>query len=134
MNSYARRYMPTHPNATAQGHVFVHVLVSEAALGRTLPKGAHVHHVDGNHRNNANANLVICQDAAYHKLLHVRARIVRAGGDPNTQKICSACQLVKDLDQFNARAGHSTGRQNNCRECSKVAFAEFHARRKGRAA
>jgi hypothetical protein len=26
---------------------------------------------------------VICQDRAYHMLLHMRERIVRAGGDPN---------------------------------------------------
>lgn len=90
--------------------------------------------IDGDHLNNANSNLVICQDAAYHKLLHVRTRIVKAGGNPNTEKICCACQQVKSLDDFNARRAHSTGRQNICRECAKAAFRAWEQRRKGRAA
>lgn len=133
MKSYARKYLPNHPSATAQGHVPVHILAAEKALGRQLPAGAHVHHVDGNHLNNANSNLVICQDAAYHKLLHVRTRIVRAGGNPNTEKICSVCGAVKRLDSFNRSSSHSTGRQNICRECSKAAFAEWERARKGAA-
>lgn len=51
-----------------------HVRVAEAALGKPLPKGAEVHHVNGNGRDNRNCNLVICQDRAYHKLLHKLAR------------------------------------------------------------
>lgn len=42
------------------------------ALGRPLPKGSELHHVDGSHR--ADASLVICQDRAYHNLLHARTR------------------------------------------------------------
>lgn len=43
-------------------------------LGYALPRKAQVHHVDENPRNNANTNLVVCEDAAYHKLLHRRMR------------------------------------------------------------
>ena len=128
MKTYARTYMPDHPQATPQGHVYQHVLIAERALGGHLPPGSEVHHVDENHRNNANRNLVVCQDKAYHKLLHVRARIVRAGGDPNLQKICSRCGDVKVLDEFNVRRSHSSGRQNICRACSKAAFSEWSAR------
>jgi hypothetical protein len=60
-----------------------HVHIAERALGKELPKGAEVHHVDGNGRNNANRNLVICQDASYHRLLHRRAKALRELGDAN---------------------------------------------------
>jgi HNH endonuclease len=59
---------------TSRGRVGLHVLVAEKALGKPLPKGAIVHHVDGNTLNNAPSNLVICQDQAYHCLLHKRQR------------------------------------------------------------
>src|SRR6266487_382366 len=51
-------------------HIDVHRLRAEAALGHALPVGAVVHHADGSLRDDA--PLVICQDTAYHKLLHRR--------------------------------------------------------------
>lgn len=53
-----------------------HVLLAEKALGKQLPKGAVVHHVDGNGTNNDTNNLVICQDQNYHLLLHRRAEML----------------------------------------------------------
>jgi len=87
--------------------------------GRRLPRGAEVHHVDENPRNNTRRNLVICESKRYHKLLHVRARILRAGGDPNSQRICGMCHALKPLDAFWAMsANKSTGRQSRCKECA----------------
>ena len=80
-----------------RGIVKTHIAIAEAALGRPLPDGAEVHHVDHNKRNNVPSNLVICQDKAYHLFLHVRARVVRAGGDPNTQRICHRCRHVVNM-------------------------------------
>lgn len=67
----------------------LHVERAERALGRPLPKGTIVHHADGT--KDDHAPLVICQDQAYHLLLHRRMRIVRAGGNPNTDSICRTC-------------------------------------------
>lgn len=41
---------------------YVHILVAEKALGRTLPKGAEVHHVNEDRADNRNTNLVICEN------------------------------------------------------------------------
>jgi len=60
--------------------VLRHILVAERALGKRLPKGAVVHHVDGDRRNDSNDNLVICPSAAYHQLIHVRTRALEACG------------------------------------------------------
>ena len=72
-----------------------HILIAEKALGHYLPEGAIVHHVDLDKTHNANTNLVICEDHRYHALLHVRSRVVRAGGDPNTQKVCMVCETLR---------------------------------------
>jgi len=89
-------------------------------LGHALPARAHVHHVDGNGRNNAHTNLVICEDLAYHKLLHYRTKVRAFGGNPNTEKWCGDCHQIRLLTAFNVMRGNkSTGRQSVCRECSK---------------
>jgi hypothetical protein len=67
----------------------LHVQIAAAALGRTLPRGAEVHHVNGDKWDNRHSNLVICQDRAYHALLHRNLRILRAGGDPFRDSHCS---------------------------------------------
>lgn len=84
-----------------QGTKRVHVIRAERALGKPLPIGAEVHHADGSIR--ADAPLVICQDKAYHRLLHARMRVVRAGGNPDTQAVCSRCGQPKDLSDFYVR-------------------------------
>jgi hypothetical protein len=113
----------------------VHIVKAELALGRRLPCGAVVHHVDGDKWNNANANLVICQDVAYHALLHRRTRIVKAGGDPNRQRICCHCRRVLDTSCFSVRAtkvGRRDGYKNQCRGCMSKRAGEYYERR-GRA-
>jgi hypothetical protein len=55
-----------------------HILIAEKALGRRLPNGAVVHHVDEDKSNDSNRNLVICENQSYHLLLHARIRALRA--------------------------------------------------------
>ena len=68
-----------------------HIHVAERILGRKLPKGAIVHHIDGNRRNNEPRNLVICPSQAYHKLLHNRMNAM-ALGFPAEWRMCHICK------------------------------------------
>ena len=69
---------------------YEHVLVVERALGKPLPDGVEIHHVDGDGHNNHPSNLVICPDRAYHQLLHYRTRAHEASGNAGWLK-CVRC-------------------------------------------
>lgn len=77
----------------------LHLVRAEAALGHPLPPKAIVHHVDED-PSNPNARLVICPNQKYHFLLHVRMRVKQAGGDPNRDRICAYCGVVKPMSEF----------------------------------
>lgn len=107
-----------------RGYAFEHLIIATNALGRRLPKGAEVHHVDNNGLNNARTNLVICQDRAYHKLLHIRAHVRACGGDPNTQRICGNCGQPKAFAQFNrSRIQVNDGLTRTCKPCARALAA-----------
>ncbi len=60
------RYAPGRKRTT------LHRRRAEKALGKPLPRGAEVHHLDGT--KDDNTPLVICQDRSYHMFLHKRMR------------------------------------------------------------
>ena len=93
-----------------------HVHVAERVLGKQLPDGAIVHHVDGDGTNNATTNLVICPSEQYHQLLHLRQRAFEACGNPEWRK-CPFCKqwgnplemiVVGDVPHRNKRYCHRT--------------------------
>lgn len=108
-HSYVEHIMKTRrPNGTGgitkAGYVHIlkhgkyqyeHVMVAEKALGRPLPKGAKVHHIDENRTNNTNSNLVICPSQSYHALLHQRMNALKAGAAPH-YKPCRFCGVYDD--------------------------------------
>lgn len=54
---------------------YEHIYLAEKALGRSLPSGAQVHHMNEVPWDNYTpCNLVICPDQEYHQLLHKRTR------------------------------------------------------------
>ena len=109
-NGYVLVSRPDHPRAN-QGYILEHVAMAEAALGRYLPSGAEVHHVDENKSNNVPGNLVICENRAYHALLHKRARALAACGNPAAHRCYFCGQYDKQGDIFVTKQGKSHHRR-----------------------
>ena len=103
-----------------------HRVKAERALGRPLPEGVEVHHADGTFSDQS--TLVICQDRAYHQLLHVRMRIKAAGGNPNTDAICSVCKQVKTQSEFHKNRNTRLGLSVQCKQCLR----EYQVSRKAK--
>lgn len=89
---YVFVYAPDHPKSTKGGYVPEHIVIAEAALGKFLPDGSEVHHIDEDKTHNINSNLAICQDRGYHMLVHQRTDALEACGNANYRKcfLCSA--------------------------------------------
>jgi hypothetical protein len=81
-----------------------HLLIAEKALGKPLPEGVQVHHVDEDRLNNDPHNLVICPDQAYHALLHQRADALDACGHVHWRK-CKYCKSWDDPQNLRIYSG-----------------------------
>lgn len=90
-SGYVQIRMPEHPRTNSSGYVMEHIVVAENALGRFLPPRAEVHHFNEDRTQNQGSNLVICENRAYHCLLHLRLRAYRATGNPEARK-CKYCK------------------------------------------
>ena len=102
---YVYVHSPEHPRANRDGYVFQHILIAEAALGKSLPKGVEVHHADGIRSNNTPSNLVICQDRGYHKMIHARLRAFLASGHADYRQ-CIFCREWTAPENLSGSPGH----------------------------
>ena len=89
---YTLIYDPDHPRSISNKYVYEHVLIAGNALGKELPPNAVVHH-------HTPEQLVICEDQAYHLLLHQRTRAFRACGHATWRK-CAFCKQYDDIENL----------------------------------
>ena len=106
----------------------VHRHRAERALGKALPPGAVVHHADGS--RDEYAPLVICENEAYHALLHRRMSLISRGVNPNTQNLCLICGCIKTRSEFSPIKSMSLGIASYCKPC----LTEKQRRRRAEAA
>lgn len=96
-----------------------HILVAEKALGRRLPIGAEVHHVNENKNDNRPENLVICPSQKYHALLHMRMRAMKAGFPPH-YRACSICKQFDDPEKMYVKPSGNHPRHRTCKDHMRV--------------
>lgn len=126
-HGYVRVYAPEHPAANPRGYAYEHIVLAVRALGRPLPIGAQVHHVNKRRDDNGPGNLVICQDATYHRLLHIRADALEACGNPDYRR-CALCGRYDDPAQL---AKHRRAEEYKHRACAAAYLRRWHAARRG---
>ncbi len=124
---YIAVYDPHHPKAT-NNYVYEHVKIAEEAFGKTLPSGACVHHLNLDRDDNAKSNLVICENQAYHSLLHVRTRVIMAGGDPSRHKFCWRCRAMLDIHCFSKNKDNFDLLSGQCRSCANATNKAYRQR------
>lgn len=117
-----------HPRGNRDGFVLEHILVAEGVLGRYLPEGAQVHHVDCDRANNAKGNLVICQDQGYHSLLHRRLRALESCGNPAALR-CMICHGYDRQDDITV----TTDARSYHRSCNVAHVKKYPKRKKANA-
>lgn len=93
---------------------FDHVRVVENVLGFELPKGVVIHHWNEIKTDNRNENLLVCQDRAYHNLIHARMRAYDACGNASFRP-CVVCKKYDDVKNMKNK-GHSECLSKRTRE------------------
>lgn len=90
-----------------------HITIAEKALGHALPVGAVVHHVNEDRLDNRPENLVICQNQAYHVLLHRRMRALEECGHADWMK-CEFCHQYDTPENLYIRPNKYAGFHRSC--------------------
>ena len=102
-------YTPNHHKKKKCKYVYQSILIAEKVLGKPLPKGAMVHHATKIVK--IDRDLVICENSAYHNLLHQRIRSYEACGNPSWRK----CRFCKEYDALeNLYINNGDGHHRKC--------------------
>lgn len=101
----------------------LHRLYAESVIGKPLPPKSIVHHVNGD-GTKQRSNIVICENQAYHVLLHTRKKALETCGNPNWRK-CYYCQKYDDPENMvKANSFCSNLVHSKCRYEAKIRWLE----------
>lgn len=98
-NGYIRVRVGKHPRARG-GEVFEHILLMEAYLGRSLPKGSEVHHRNRKRDDNSIDNLLLMRTKDDHRSLH---RAI----DADDKRLVQAHEAFSKAFMAKLKAGYS---------------------------
>ena len=121
--------MPNHHRSDSQGYVREHILIAEKALGKPLRLPHVIHHYTPK-------QIVICENQAYHQLLHQRQRALQICGHANWLR-CSWCKKYDNPKNLSIkqRSDRPQGQmRSEHRECRNNYGREHHIKKKLRAA
>lgn len=124
---YVYLLRPEHPRSDPKGYASESLLIAEKALGKFISIGQEIHHVDGNRSNNKNSNLVICENKAYHLLLHQRTRAFNACGNVNWRK-CWICKQYDDPKNLYILPKGNSAYHKSCKKQSRRKYNEKNRR------
>ena len=113
MKHYRRLFLPEHPAASVQGHVYEHIVIAEKTIGRYLTDKEIVHHIDGNKYNNSPENLQVLSKYDHQKV-HAQQDALAACGDSLKMK----CPYCKEYDFPSNMYVRKTSYQAWHRECA----------------
>lgn len=106
-------------------HAFVHDLVWEEAYG-PIPAGHHIHHINGDKRDNRLSNLSLL-DPTTHRRLHTGC-VLREGQWFKRCAICGQEKPLTDAYWYFTKEGHvGCGR---CKVCHIAKVCEYKRRRR----
>lgn len=116
ISGYVYLFNPDHPTGSNY-YVKRCRLIVEKAIGHCLGSKIPVHHVNEKRLDDRNSNLVVCENLAYHFLLHLRKKALDACGNPHYRK-CTYCKEYDDPKKlFFARRSNSRSPNVFHREC-----------------
>lgn len=132
INGYPSILMPDHHRANVDGYVFLHIVVAERALGHPLIFPHQVHHVNEQKHDYRPGNLVLCEDYAYHALLHQRARAHQRCGHASWLK-CTYCKQYDAPDNLVISIIYGTKFHRRCESAYQKQYHKQQQQKKARA-
>ena len=112
---YNRVVIPSHPRASKDGTVALHIVVAEYVLCRYLKDGEVVHHKDMDRHNNKPRNLMVFDSTFSHNRFHHGAKAIKLSDGSYTVD-------VKPKDFITCEYTYSK-RLYKCERCGKYRVA-----------